>query len=75
MYMAGFFPCMMFGIAGAAAAMVRAAKNKKAAIGIVLSAAVCAFLCGVTEPFEFSFPRWTRSPCRRWPPGRRWQWR
>ena len=55
MYMAGFFPCMMFGIAGAAAAMVRAAKNKKAAIGIVLSAAVCAFLCGVTEPFEFSF--------------------
>ena len=55
MYMAGFFPCMMFGIAGAAAAMVRAAKNKNAAIGIVLSAAVCAFLCGVTEPFEFSF--------------------
>lgn len=55
MYMAGFFPCMMFGIAGAAAAMVRAAKNKKAALGIVLSAAICAFLCGVTEPFEFSF--------------------
>ena len=55
MYMAGFFPCMMFGIAGAAAAMVRAAKNKKVALGIVLSAAICAFLCGVTEPFEFSF--------------------
>ena len=30
-------------------------RNKKVAIGIVLSAAVCAFLCGVTEPFEFSF--------------------
>lgn len=55
MYMAGFFPCMMFGIAGAAVAMVRAAKNKKIAIGIVLSAAICAFICGVTEPFEFSF--------------------
>ncbi len=24
-------------------------------MGIVLSAAICAFLCGVTEPFEFSF--------------------
>ncbi|MDE6260105.1 MAG: PTS transporter subunit EIIC [Oscillospiraceae bacterium] len=55
MYMAGFFPCMMFGIAGASVAIVRAAKNKKAAIGIVLSAAVCAFICGVTEPFEFAF--------------------
>lgn len=55
MYMAGFFPCMMFGIAGAAVAMVRAAKNKKVALGIVLSAAICAFICGVTEPFEFSF--------------------
>ena len=39
MYMSGFFPCMMFGIAGAALAMVRTAKNKKAAIGLVLSAA------------------------------------
>ena len=55
MYMSGFFPCMMFGIAGAALAMVRTAKNKKAAIGLVLSAAICAFVCGVTEPFEFGF--------------------
>ena len=55
MYMAGFFPCMMFGVAGAATGIVRAAKNKKVAIGIVLSAAVCAFICGVTEPFEFAF--------------------
>lgn len=54
-YMSGFFPCMMFGIAGAAVAMVRTAKNKKVAIGIVSSAAICAFVCGVTEPFEFSF--------------------
>ena len=55
MYMAGFFPCMMFGIPGAALAMVRTAKNKKAAIGLVVSAAICAFVCGVTEPFEFGF--------------------
>ena len=55
MYMSGFFPCMMFGIAGAALAMIKTAKNKKAAIGLVLSAAICAFICGVTEPFEFGF--------------------
>ena len=55
MYMSGFFPCMMFGIAGAALAMIKAAKNKKAAIGLVVSAAICAFVCGVTEPFEFGF--------------------
>ena len=56
-YMAGFFPCMMFGIPGAALAMVQTAKTgkKKAAIGLVGAAAVCAFLCGVTEPFEFAF--------------------
>mgnify|MGYP005756896783 FL=1 len=57
MYMSGFFPCMMFGIPGAAAAMVHCAKKtkKKVAIGLVGSAAVAAFVCGVTEPFEFAF--------------------
>nr|MCR5753269.1 PTS transporter subunit EIIC [Acetatifactor sp.] len=57
MYMAGFFPCMMFGIPGAALAMIRSAKSnkKKVAIGLVGSAALCAFICGVTEPFEFAF--------------------
>ena len=57
MYMSGFFPCMMFGIPGAALAMVQTAKDnkKKIAIGLVASAAVCAFICGVTEPFEFGF--------------------
>ena len=57
MYMSGFFPCMMFGIPGAACAMIKCAKStkKKAAIGLVASAAVCAFICGVTEPFEFGF--------------------
>ncbi len=57
MYMSGFFPCMMFGIPGAALAMVKTAKKgkEKVAIGLVASAAVCAFVCGVTEPFEFGF--------------------
>ena len=57
MYMAGFFPCMMFGIPGAALAMIQTAKStkKKYAIGIVGAAALCAFICGVTEPFEFAF--------------------
>ena len=57
MYMAGFFPSMMFGIPGAAVAMVQCAKpaNRKSTIGIVGAAAVCAFICGVTEPFEFAF--------------------
>ena len=57
MYMSGFFPCMMFGIPGAALAMIHTAKSnkKKVAIGLVASAAVCSFVCGVTEPFEFGF--------------------
>ena len=57
MYMSGFFPCMMFGIPGAALAMIHTAKDnkKKIAIGLVASAAVCSFICGVTEPFEFAF--------------------
>ena len=57
MYMAGFFPCMMFGIPGAALAIIQTAKpgKRKNAIGIVGAAAVCAFICGVTEPFEFAF--------------------
>ena len=57
MYMSGFFPCMMFGIPGAALAMVHTAKTgkQKVAIGLVASAALCAFVCGVTEPFEFAF--------------------
>ena len=57
MYMSGFFPCMMFGIPGAALAMIQCAKpaKEKIAIGLVASAAVCSFVCGVTEPFEFGF--------------------
>ena len=48
---------MMFGVPGAALAIVHCAKDnkKKVAIGLVASAALCAFICGVTEPFEFGF--------------------
>ena len=58
MYMSGFFPCMMFGIPGAALAMVKCAKpdkEKSWQSDLIASAALCAFICGVTEPFEFGF--------------------
>ena len=57
MYMSGFFPCMMFGVPAAAFAMYRSAKpeKRKVAMGILLSAAIASFVCGVTEPFEFAF--------------------
>lgn len=57
MYMAGFFPSMMFGIPAAALAIVHSAKpeKRKEAAGLVGAAALCAFVCGVTEPFEFAF--------------------
>ena len=56
-YMSGFFPCMMFGVPGAALAMIHSAKTKrrKYAVGILASAALCSFVCGITEPFEFAF--------------------
>lgn len=57
MYMTGFFPVMMFGLPGAALAMYHTAKTnkKKIAAGLLMSAAVCSFLTGVTEPLEFAF--------------------
>ena len=57
MYMAGFFPSMMFGLPAAALAMVHCAKpeKRKLAFGLLSSAAICSFICGVTEPFEFAF--------------------
>ena len=56
-YMSGFFPCMMFGVPGAALAMLRCARpeRRRAALGILGSAALCSFVCGITEPFEFAF--------------------
>jgi len=56
-FMAGKFPFMMFGLPGAALAMYHCAKpeKKKAAGGLLLSAALTAFLTGITEPLEFTF--------------------
>lgn len=56
-FMSGFFPIMMFGLPAAALAMYHTSfpQNKKRAAGILFSAALTAFLTGVTEPLEFSF--------------------
>lgn len=56
-FMAGKFPFMMFSLPGAALAMYQCAKpeKKKAAGGLLLSAALTAFLTGITEPLEFTF--------------------
>ncbi|MFV2172433.1 PTS transporter subunit EIIC [Actinomadura sp. LOL_016] len=56
-FLAGFFPVLMFGLPGAALAIWRAApKDRRPAVGgIMVSAALTAFVTGVTEPIEFSF--------------------
>ncbi|PTM54842.1 PTS system N-acetylglucosamine-specific IIB component (Glc family) /PTS system N-acetylglucosamine-specific IIC component (Glc family) [Desmospora activa DSM 45169] len=56
-FMAGFFPIMMFALPAAALAMIHEAKpsQRKAAAGVLLSAALTAFLTGITEPIEFAF--------------------
>jgi len=57
MYMAGFFPIMMFGLVGVAAAFVKTAKpeNKAKISSIMLAAGFTTFFTGITEPLEFSF--------------------
>jgi PTS system N-acetylglucosamine-specific IIC component len=57
MYMAGFFPVMMFGLPAGALAMYHTAKTKKkkVAASLLMAAALCSFLTGVTEPMEFAF--------------------
>lgn len=57
LFMAGFYPVMMFGLPAAALAMYTCAKkeNKKAVAGLLLSVAFTAFLTGITEPIEFMF--------------------
>jgi N-acetylglucosamine PTS system EIICBA or EIICB component len=56
-FMAGFFPIMMFALPAAALAMVHEARTaeRKAVAGILLSAALTSFVTGVTEPLEFAF--------------------
>ncbi len=56
-FMTGKFPLMIFGLPGAALAMYSCAddKRKKAAGGLLLSAALTSMLTGITEPIEFTF--------------------
>lgn len=56
-FMSGKFPLMIFGLAGMALAMYRCARPEKrrAAGGLLLSAALTAALTGITEPLEFTF--------------------
>ncbi|MEJ2762681.1 N-acetylglucosamine-specific PTS transporter subunit IIBC [Photobacterium sp. MCCC 1A19761] len=56
-FMNGFFPIMMWGLPGAALAMILAApKHKRSQVmGALGSVAFCSFLTGITEPLEFMF--------------------
>ena len=65
-YFSGEFIFMIFGLPGAALAMYQCAKpeKKKAAGGLLLSAALASMITGITEPLEFSFLFVASSPCR-----------
>nr|MBQ8253785.1 PTS transporter subunit EIIC [Lachnospiraceae bacterium] len=56
-FFSGEFIFMIFGLPGAALAMYHCAKpeKKKAAGGLLLSAALACMATGITEPIEFSF--------------------
>ncbi|QPA33200.1 N-acetylglucosamine-specific PTS transporter subunit IIBC [Thermaerobacillus caldiproteolyticus] len=56
-FMAGFFPIMMFGLPAAALAMIAAAKKerRKEIAGALIGVAFTSFLTGITEPIEFLF--------------------
>lgn len=56
-FMTGFFPIMMFALPAAALAIIHTAKphNRKVIAGVMGSAALVAFVTGVTEPLEFAF--------------------
>ena len=56
-FFSGEFIFMIFGLPGAALAMYQCAKpeKKKAAGGLLLSAALACMATGITEPLEFSF--------------------
>ncbi|KWK01110.1 N-acetylglucosamine-specific PTS transporter subunit IIBC [Burkholderia stagnalis] len=56
-FMAGFFPIMMFGLPAACLAMLHEAPKERRAVvgGLLFSMALTSFLTGVTEPIEFSF--------------------
>lgn len=56
-FLSGYFPVLMFGLPAAALAMWWAAhpSQRAATGGIMISAALTAFVTGITEPIEYSF--------------------
>lgn len=56
-FMAGRFADFMFGLPGAALAIYHSARpeNRKKVASLMLSAALTAFVTGITEPLEFAF--------------------
>lgn len=56
-YMAGWYPVMMFGLPAACLAMYKRSKpeNRKFVAGMFFSIAFTSFLTGITEPIEFLF--------------------
>lgn len=56
-FQTGFFPIFMFALPAAALAIIHTARptQKKLIAGIMGSAALTAFITGVTEPLEFAF--------------------
>ncbi len=56
-YMQGKYPFMNYGLPAAGLAMILAAKkeNREVVTSIIGSAALTAFLTGITEPIEFTF--------------------
>ena len=56
-FMAGFFPIMMFGLPAAALAIYTSANKdqRKMVSGMLFSVALTSFLTGITEPIEYAF--------------------
>lgn len=56
-FMAAEYPILMFGLPGAALAIVAISRreNRKKIFGMMMSAALVSFFTGITEPIEFSF--------------------
>jgi N-acetylglucosamine PTS system EIICBA or EIICB component len=57
LFMAGFYPMMMFALPAAALAIIHTAKpeKRKAIASIFIGTAFTSFLTGITEPLEFAF--------------------
>jgi PTS system N-acetylglucosamine-specific IIC component len=56
-YQVGFYPIMMFGLLGAALAIILSARKSQRAkiLGLIGGAALISLATGITEPLEFSF--------------------